>query len=72
MILWLAYDLKYADFAKMDSTYIMMKVTINANYSRYVCPAHCSGREARQYVASRYPNKYCEVKTGTRLNLPLI
>ncbi|MFP3282127.1 MAG: MBL fold metallo-hydrolase [Caldivirga sp.] len=48
------------------------QLDITANYSRYVCPAHCSGREARQYVASRYPDKYCEVKTGTRLNLPLI
>ena len=41
-----------------------------AKHSRYVCPAHCSGRDARRYVASKYPDKYCDVKTGTTLELP--
>ena len=41
-----------------------------AEHSRYVCPAHCSGRVARRYVASRYPDKYCDVRTGTVLELP--
>ncbi|WP_291766872.1 MBL fold metallo-hydrolase [Caldivirga sp. UBA161] len=42
-----------------------------AEYSKYVCPAHCSGNEAKDYVKAHYPGKYCEVKTGTRLNLPI-
>ncbi|BDR91520.1 MBL fold metallo-hydrolase [Vulcanisaeta souniana] len=42
-----------------------------AKYSRYVCPAHCSGDEARHYVSTRYPGKYCDVRTGSILNLPI-
>jgi 7,8-dihydropterin-6-yl-methyl-4-(beta-D-ribofuranosyl)aminobenzene 5'-phosphate synthase len=36
-----------------------------AEMSRYVCPAHCSGEHAKQYVKRRYPEKYCEVRTGS-------
>ncbi|ABW01802.1 MBL fold metallo-hydrolase [Caldivirga maquilingensis] len=40
-------------------------------YSRYVCPAHCSGDDARSYVKNNYPEKYCGIKTGVRLRLPM-
>lgn len=35
--------------------------------ARFVCPAHCSGDNAKEYVRSRAPDKYCEVRTGTVL-----
>ncbi len=34
-----------------------------------ICPIHCSGDEAKRYVASRYPEKYCEARTGTILRV---
>ncbi len=36
-----------------------------ARLSRYVCPAHCSGRRAKDYVRRKYPDQYCEVRTGS-------
>ncbi len=48
------------------------QIDVTAEYSRYICPAHCSGGDARNYVRVRYPGKYCEIKTGTRLNLPIM
>lgn len=30
------------------------RLGIAARYSGYVCSAHCSGREARRYVVSKY------------------
>ncbi len=42
-----------------------------ARYAKYICPAHCSGDEARSYVKSHYPEKYCGVKTGARFRLPI-
>ncbi len=36
-----------------------------AEMSRYVCPAHCSGRRAKDYVRREYPDQYCEVRTGS-------
>ncbi len=36
-----------------------------AKLSKYICPAHCSGEHAKRYVKSRYPEKYCEVRTGS-------
>ncbi len=30
-----------------------------------ICPIHCSGEEAKRYVATRYPDKYCEARSGT-------
>jgi len=38
-----------------------------AELSDYVCPAHCSGHEAKEYVYERYPEKYCSVKTGSTI-----
>jgi 7,8-dihydropterin-6-yl-methyl-4-(beta-D-ribofuranosyl)aminobenzene 5'-phosphate synthase len=40
-----------------------------AQISRYVCPAHCSGEYAKEYVRRRYPDKYCEVRTGSLLTV---
>ncbi|NIA10250.1 MAG: MBL fold metallo-hydrolase [Nitrospiraceae bacterium] len=37
-----------------------------ASMSRYICPAHCSGSDAKNYVKIRYPEKYYHVKTGTK------
>ena len=37
-----------------------------ASMSRYICPAHCSGSEAKNYIKTRYPEKYYHVKTGTK------
>ncbi|MGC8569964.1 MAG: MBL fold metallo-hydrolase [Caldivirga sp.] len=48
------------------------QLDIVAEYSRYVCPAHCSGDEARNYVKSNYSNKYCNVKTGISIKLPAL
>ncbi len=36
-----------------------------AELSNFICPAHCSGEEAKQYVKRKYPGKYCEVRTGS-------
>jgi len=33
----------------------------------YICPAHCSGEEAKRYVQSRYPTMYCGVRTGSEI-----
>jgi len=32
--------------------------------SKFISPAHCSGRAAKEYVISRYPEKYIDIKTG--------
>ena len=40
-----------------------------AKISKYICPTHCSGWEAKRYVAQQYPNKYCEARTGTRITI---
>jgi len=37
-----------------------------ASMSRYICPAHCSGSDAKNYVKTEYPEKYYHVKTGTK------
>ena len=47
------------------------QLDVVARYSRYVCPAHCSGDEARRYVGVKYRDKYCDVRTGTVINLPI-
>lgn len=36
-----------------------------AEISRYICPAHCSGDKAKEYVKKNYPDQYCEVRTGS-------
>jgi len=41
-----------------------------AAFSRYISPAHCSGEEAKRYVKNKYPSKYFEVRTGSRVRLP--
>ncbi len=33
----------------------------------YICPAHCSGDEAKQYIATHYPTMYCGVRTGSEI-----
>jgi len=35
-----------------------------------ICPAHCSGDTAKEYVRRKYPNKYCSVRTGSVLEFP--
>jgi len=42
-----------------------------AKSADYICPTHCSGNEAKYYVATKYPNKYCEAKTGSIISLPV-
>ncbi len=41
-----------------------------AAFSKYISPAHCSGEEAKRYVREKYPGKYMEVRTGSRVKLP--
>ena len=36
-----------------------------------VCPAHCSGDAAKTYAKTRYPDRYCEVRTGLKLEFGL-
>ncbi len=35
----------------------------------YIAPAHCSGEEVKQYVKTRYGEKYVAVRTGTILRI---
>ena len=42
-----------------------------AKISKYISPAHCSGEEAKEYVKSKYPNKYIHVRTGSVLEIPI-
>ena len=41
-----------------------------AKFSKYICPAHCSGSEAKNYVRTKYPEKYYYIKTGDRIKIP--
>jgi 7,8-dihydropterin-6-yl-methyl-4-(beta-D-ribofuranosyl)aminobenzene 5'-phosphate synthase len=41
-----------------------------AKISKFISPAHCSGAEAKNYVRRKYPDKYLEVKTGSRIKIP--
>ena len=41
-----------------------------ASVSKAIAPTHCSGYEAKEYVRMKYPNKYLEVKTGTKIVIP--
>ncbi|MEM0160740.1 MAG: MBL fold metallo-hydrolase [Thermoplasmata archaeon] len=36
---------------------------------RYICPAHCSGNDAKNYIKSQYSEKFCAVKTGSIIEL---
>ena len=38
-----------------------------AKISKYITPMHCSGYSAIEYVRSKYPNKYIELRTGSKL-----
>ncbi len=38
-----------------------------ASMAEKVCPAHCSGGEAKEYVSKKYPEKFCTVKTGSTI-----
>lgn len=38
--------------------------------SRYISPAHCSGDDAKNYVKSKYSEKYVGVRTGSRIRIP--
>lgn len=38
--------------------------------SRYISPAHCSGDDAKNYVKSKYIEKYVGVRTGSRIRIP--
>ncbi|BEP18608.1 MBL fold metallo-hydrolase [Pyrofollis japonicus] len=40
-----------------------------ADLADYICPAHCSGSRAKHYVATRYPEKFCNVKTGSTITI---
>jgi len=35
-----------------------------AKFADKICPAHCSGLEIKEYIQSKYPEKYCKVRTG--------
>ncbi len=41
-----------------------------AKISKYITPAHCSGEEAKNYVKSKYREKFIEVRTGSKITLP--
>ena len=34
-----------------------------------ICPIHCSGEEAREYLRRRYPSHYCEARAGSVFEL---
>ncbi|MFP3229221.1 MAG: MBL fold metallo-hydrolase [Nitrososphaeria archaeon] len=34
-----------------------------------LCPGHCSGDEAREYLRARYPERYCEFRSGLVMEL---
>ncbi len=34
-----------------------------------ICPGHCSGDEARSYLRSTYPDKYCEFRSGITIEI---
>ncbi len=40
-----------------------------ADMSRYISPAHCSGKDAKEYVKREYPSKYIEVRTGSIIEI---
>jgi len=40
--------------------------------SDYICPAHCSGDDAKEYVKNMFKEKYVMVKTGSIIQIPLI
>jgi len=40
-----------------------------ASKVRYICPAHCSGNDAKMYIELQYPDKFCAVKTGSIIEL---
>ena len=41
-----------------------------AAISDLICPAHCSGEIAKEYVRKKYPSKYYSVRTGSVIKLP--
>ncbi len=38
-----------------------------ASITEFICPAHCTGNRAKEYIKHKYPEKYCVVKTGTEI-----
>ncbi|MEB2836864.1 MAG: MBL fold metallo-hydrolase [Desulfurococcales archaeon] len=40
-----------------------------AGMARWICPTHCSGSEAKEYVRTTYPDKYCAARTGSVLQV---
>ena len=36
-----------------------------AELCELICPMHCSGSRAREYVKRKYPSKFAEGRTGT-------
>jgi 7,8-dihydropterin-6-yl-methyl-4-(beta-D-ribofuranosyl)aminobenzene 5'-phosphate synthase len=40
-----------------------------AGIARWICPTHCSGAEAKEYVKREYPDKYCMARTGSVLTI---
>ncbi|ADI32418.1 MBL fold metallo-hydrolase [Staphylothermus hellenicus] len=36
-----------------------------ASITKYICPTHCSGEAAKNYVMKTYPEKYCKARTGS-------
>lgn len=40
------------------------------SHAKYVSPAHCSGTEAKNYIKNRYPDKYIQVYTGLKVDIP--
>ncbi len=39
-----------------------------AQMTEMICPAHCTG-PAKEYIKKSYPEKYCPVRTGTRIEI---
>lgn len=40
-----------------------------AQKSEIICPAHCSGDYAKAFLKKNYPEKYCDVRTGSVIEI---
>lgn len=40
-----------------------------ARITKHICPTHCSGEATKDYVKKKYPEKYCEARTGSIITI---
>jgi len=38
-------------------------------HPQLICPCHCTGKAAREYLAERFPDAFFELRTGSSLTL---